>query len=330
MKNLSIYIYNNSSIGSNEYKVIYNIIDELKNSNHFLTLKYNTKDNINFYNSIIFLIKSDYFIIHSPLIKSFFYAFLALFFNKKIIIFLWDIYPVMIGKERYDHSVRRYFLDLFENLLLSKSCLQIVPSQDFLSDKFENRIFIPFWYRPKFSSSRKPLNKQIKIVFAGQINLTRGFYDALNKLDSILEHQVILHIYSPSFFDILLCNNLKNIKLTYMGFFDSEIIAEKLSGYDFGLVTLNLGFINPAFPSKTFDYLAAGLPILYHGPPLKSYIDNLKVHNLILDISEINRLNLYSIKYFPLDFCSAREFFFKSICFKSHNFLHELTNIIDK
>jgi hypothetical protein len=51
----------------------------------------------------------------------------------------------------------------------------------------------------------------------------------------------------------------------------------------------------PGFPSKTFDYLAAGLPILYFGRGLPAYTSDIKKFSIGADITHSKTIDLKSM-----------------------------------
>ena len=63
----------------------------------------------------------------------------------------------------------------------------------------------------------------------------------------------------------------------------------------FGLISLNPKLDQPGFPSKTFDYMAAGLPVLYFGRPLPSFTQAMERCGVGLDITTMTEINMYQL-----------------------------------
>ncbi|MBM1689167.1 glycosyltransferase [Sulfitobacter geojensis] len=220
------------------------------------------------------LLRSDLLIVHSPLGFSICAMLLAKLLGRPIIAFVWDLYPVRINGRRYDGRLRRKMADCIERFALWMSDHLIVQTEDFLSSPSLARAqVIPFWYVPSDLEPRKPVNfagqQHLQFAFAGQINETRGLSEALLFIDKILNKRAILNIYSRDPFEPP--DNLKRVEVRHCGYVTKEILAGSLMQHDVGLISLHPGFEGPAFPSKSLDYLAAGLPVVYFGPPLAHF-----------------------------------------------------------
>jgi hypothetical protein len=63
----------------------------------------------------------------------------------------------------------------------------------------------------------------------------------------------------------------------------------------FGLVSLNPLMDQPGFPSKTFDYLASGLPVLYFGRALPAYTSAIEKFGIGVDITHAKHIDLKSM-----------------------------------
>ena len=218
--------------------------------------------------------RSGALIVHSPLAFSIFAIFLAKLLRCPITAFVWDLYPVKINGRRYNRRVRRLIADFVERLALRLSDHLIVQTSDFLSSPVLARaLVIPFWHVPPSSVARAKRNKDaadsLRFAFAGQINQTRGLTETVLSLDAMLNEEAILHIYSSDPFEPPAC--LRNLTIYHRGHLSTNQLARALDDDDIGLVSLHPGFDGPAFPSKSLDYLASGLPIAYFGPALTYY-----------------------------------------------------------
>lgn len=217
---------------------------------------------------------SDALAVHSPLGFSFGAILLAKLLGRPVTAFVWDLYPVKICGRRYNRRVRRLIVDLIERLALRISDNLIVQTSDFLSSPILARaLVIPFWYippHPVARATRKPdAAGPLRFAFAGQINQTRGLTETVVSLDAMLNGPAFLHIYSRDPFEPPA--GLRNLTVSQCGHLSKEQLARSLADDDIGLVSLHPGFDGPGFPSKSLDYLAAGLPIAYFGPALPQY-----------------------------------------------------------
>lgn len=116
-----------------------------------------------------------------------------------------------------------------------------------------------------YASIERPVGKR-KIVYAGLLGIAQGVFDIINKIDfSSLDTE--LHIYGQGF-------ELRKIEewialhpnaaVYYHGSVPSHQIPEILSQYHVMLIPLS-NEIHGAVPSKIFNAIANGLPILYCG-----------------------------------------------------------------
>lgn len=218
--------------------------------------------------------RSDALAIHSPLVFSISAILWAKLLRRPITAFVWDLYPVKINGRRYSKRMRRLIADFFESLALRFSDDVIVQSSDFLSSPIlANAVVIPFWYEPTEpvadAIETTDVSRPLRFAFAGQINQTRGLCETVVSLDKMLNRRAVLHIYSRDPF--VPPTGLRNLTVSHCGHLSKEQLAQSLAEDDIGLVSLHPGFEGPAFPSKSMDYLAAGLSIAYFGPPLAHY-----------------------------------------------------------
>lgn len=216
---------------------------------------------------------ADVLMVHTPFLYASVLVFVARYvFRKPVVGILWDCYPVTLGGSRYDRSMKRRLLDGIENWILRRCSRIVVPSTDFLQDpRLSGAEVVPLWHPVSIgdavgeSSSADRLN----VVFAGQINRTRGLVEAVEALRQATDGRFVLKIASSDPLPDALAHDPR---VEHLGFLARAELRKVISAADCGLVCLATQFDGPGFPSKTYDYLEAGIPCLYHGKRLEHYL----------------------------------------------------------
>lgn len=215
--------------------------------------------------------RCDVLIVHSPLAFAFFYVVFARLLGKKVLGLVWDHYPVTLDGRRYDFSARRRLLDFMENRAITMCTHLLVPSEDFLeADRLARAQAIPFWLPvdPPSLARDKIGPNLLRIIFAGQVNATRGLEEAYAELDAHFAGNFALQVASPDQLPEAMSNK-DNVE--YLGFLGREELHDIMRQCDFGLVALSPHFDGPGLPSKTWEYLGAGLPCVFIGKGLPHY-----------------------------------------------------------
>jgi len=280
------------------------------------------------------IISSSCIVVHSPLTLSLFHLILFKILRKKIVAIVWDVYPWHLNSlSPFKKSIKIRIIDFIEPFLFNICTSLVVPTSDFLNSRYlVNAKVIPFW--PRYASSlhcQSPVisshsRSVIEIVFCGQIGPTRDLVAAYNKIRSIAEFKFRLHVFSN---DVLPDALQGYSNVAYSSYISSENLSFLMSSYHLGLISLSPSFDAPAFPSKVFDYLVAGLPCLYHGPPMPDYVSLLKDHNVGLDITTTERLSLVDLDILVTNFSSNAQEYLDSVCLSPHSvasFLHILNH----
>ncbi len=111
---------------------------------------------------------------------------------------------------------------------------------------------------------KKKRNKNLKVVYAGLIGVAQDLLSIIKNID-FNAMQVELHIYGGG-------NQIKEIEteiknnpmIIYHGYISKDEITTELQKYDVALIPLARN-IKGAVPSKIFDTVAIGVPILFCG-----------------------------------------------------------------
>lgn len=215
-------------------------------------------------------------IVHSYAALSLPSIMLAWLIQRKIVVFHWDIYPVICSGKRLGGRKRQIF-DWLEGLTCRFATSVVIPSQDFRPFVDHQKVIvIPLW--PSDSNltdtttyKRVKVSHSIKVVFTGQFGLTRGLREAILLLGTAFDTQVELHIFGPSPPQDELKVLSPNVSVTFRGHESPSTLQNKIRNFDFGLVSLNPSMETPGFPSKVFEYVKADLPVIYTGPALPAF-----------------------------------------------------------
>ncbi|MGL1044544.1 hypothetical protein ACSTD6_20270 [Vibrio vulnificus] len=272
-----------------------------------------------FFSCCYSLLRTKVVIFHSPFLLSFPLIFLSWIFNKKIVLFMWDVYPVLISGRRYDTSLRRRIFDKIENMAIDMASLIYVPSDDFRLAGFDNIIKTRnFWHCDEVNNSKRDDNKdKIKVIFAGQINETRDLTSAFYSLKSyFVDVDFELIIASPNEVPYDLINN-KEVRC--IGSLTASELTKVYNECHFGLVSLNLNLSKYAFPSKTFDYISTGLPILYYGPVDTVFCDYLIKTKVGVCLELCNVYDADSYRYVVENFKCLSKVFIRKTCLDSNS-----------
>ena len=221
-------------------------------------------------------------------------------FGKRVVLFQWDIYPTTIAGVRYKDKPVHRILYRAERVCLALASLTVLPSDDFLAyAKGKKTVVLPLWPQssPRLSPVQpKPLKGgTLDIAFAGQVNPLRGLAECVAHLAVINPHPINLHVFSSDRLPVDFAVP-PSIQIQQHGSLPREELQLRLTEMHFGLVSLHPLMDQPGFPSKTFDYVTAGLPVLYFGRPLPAYSSLLEEFGIGIDITNRMKLDL-SIAY---------------------------------
>lgn len=266
--------------------------------------------------ALIDVMRSDLLIVHSSTRFSLVAIVLAKFLRRPITAVVWDLYPVTISGRRYDNRLGRKLADVLERLALWMADHLVVQTEDFrASPALARAQVIPFWYVPSDPATKESAGEDdddlLEFAFAGQINRTRGLEETVVDLDQRLSEPASLHIYSRDPFDPP--KDLKRLQVHHHGPLAKDDVVSALQRHDVGLISLNPGFDGPAFPSKSLDYLAAGLPIIYFGPALPHFSNSLTAAGCGVVATSLDKVNPALFKSPTSRYKEARNAFFNRV-----------------
>ncbi len=207
-------------------------------------------------------------------------------YGKKCILNVSDIWPstaVDMGAMRAGSLAHKVMLKC-EKFLYVKSDAILGQSKEILEhihSRFSNKSL--FLYRNLQKDSNYSImpdrqkHKTLKLVFAGMLGVAQNVYEIVQKID-FSSLNVEFHIYGMgNQYDKLLefSKNNPNANVFVHGSVPKEEMNEVYSFVDVAIVPLCVR-IYGAFPSKIYDILPMGLPILFcgDGEPAKFIMDN--------------------------------------------------------
>lgn len=206
------------------------------------------------------------FIQYSPVFIGFTAVCLGRLFSKKIILNVSDLWP-LAGLEMGILKIGPYyslllrmerFCYLHSNLVVGQSEEIIEHALTFDKEKPS------FLYRniPNFEVpiiKQRESSKEIKIVYAGLLGIAQGLFDICQRIT--LPENVSLHIYGagPESEKI---QTLGIQSIHYYGELNREELHNELQNFDIAFIPL-VKRIYGSVPSKIFEYIRLGLPVLY-------------------------------------------------------------------
>jgi glycosyltransferase involved in cell wall biosynthesis len=235
-----------------------------------------------------------------------FILFIAYLKNKikfKLTILVHDVFPEVLVATNILSSNNPIYLVLlkFFNKSYHKSDQIIVCGRD-MRLLFENKLkkyngtikFIPNWADGDLihpTKKQNPVSYKNKLIFqfAGNIGRAQGIPNLIDAIKNINSSHFEFHFYgNGTHLNSILQSNNENI--FYKGIFTRKDSNKYLNLCDIAIVTLGKNMLGLGVPSKTYNILCAGKPILYIGD-LNSEIAIMIKENNIGYIAEAGNLD---------------------------------------
>ena len=210
-----------------------------------------------------------------------FILFIAYLKNKikfKLTILVHDVFPEILVATNILSSNNPIYLVLlkFFNKSYHKADQIIVCGRD-MRILFENKLkkyngtieFIPNWadgnlIYPIKKQNSVPYKNKLIFQFAGNIGRAQGIPNLIDAIKNINSSQFEFHFYGKgAYLNYILQSNNENI--FYKGIFKRKDSNKYLNLCDIAIVTLEKNTLGLGVPSKTYNILCAGKPILYIG-----------------------------------------------------------------
>jgi len=117
------------------------------------------------------------------------------------------------------------------------------------------------------SFPNQPSNREISIGFAGNIGLFQGILDFSSIITQITNNEINFKFAGNGASKLALQDKLQNFKsVVFIPEYNREDQAKIMCCFDIGLVLLGSGMYGIGIPSKIYNLLAFGMPILFIGP----------------------------------------------------------------
>lgn len=220
--------------------------------------------------------RSEVLVVHTAAALSIQEVLFARALRKRIVVFLWDVYPdstvYMNGGRK---TISTILFGVLEKIALRRADKILVPNADYSAypsvRKLPNVNEFAMWppqalAQPVRSTVRR--DGTLRIGFSGQINAIRDLHSAILNIASQVDTKVEFHLFSN---DRLVLRPDRapippNVSVVERGFLPESALTEAMSSLDAGLISVDPEFPLPAFPSKVFAYVSSGIPIIFYGP----------------------------------------------------------------
>lgn len=230
------------------------------------------------------IIWADTIIVHSYAALSLPSILLARGLGRKVVVIHWDAYPITVAGQPLGGRLRALF-DRIEKYTVGLATRVIIPSEDFRPFvQHRDLRVLPLWpsttIREKEERPAKMTDAPVRLAFTGQAGLTRGLRHAIVRLSQEAPQKFELNIYGPTRAEAEWSCLARNVEVVDHGNLSQDELSAELVSMDFGLISLHPDLGQPGFPSKVFDYVAAGLPVIYAGRSLPGFCEILETSGI--------------------------------------------------
>lgn len=237
-------------------------------------------------------------------------------YGKKCILNVSDLWPLTaFDMGAMTKECKSYkFMSILEKYLYKNADAVMCQSQesiDYISKIIPKQNYFLYRNLQRYSISNAKIKKHtpVKLVYAGLLGVAQNILELIENID-FKRINAELHIYGGGNQEECIKEYLKNkdLNIYYHGILDKKYMADELKKYDASIVPLAT-HITGAVPSKIFDLMLVGLPILFCGGGEGAYIIN--KYNLGL-VSEPGDYNALSNNISKLNGMSEKEYFLLS------------------
>ncbi len=217
--------------------------------------------------------KPDYIVVESPPLTLAFSAWiLSILSGSKLIINVSDLWPLSAKELGAIGEGRLYkMLERLERFLYRKAFICMGQSQEIVDYIAKKTVDKTYLFRngvdtKRFINARYNPSKRNHIVYAGLLGVAQGILSICEHID-FKELKTEFHIYGTgteqeNILAFLSQNPIRGI--TYHGTLKRDEMPEVLSSYGCTMIPL-IKNIYGAIPSKIYEAMAAGLPIIFSG-----------------------------------------------------------------
>jgi glycosyltransferase involved in cell wall biosynthesis len=210
-----------------------------------------------------------------PLLLSFVSIFVLSLMRKKIILNVSDLWPLAaielkaLKKDSFSHHISLFI----ERFIYSRATLILGQSHEIIAhihSIFPGKECYLYRNFPDHQVAEMDfvsnVNEPIKLFYAGLLGIAQGVFELCKKIE--LENlNIELHIFGDGaekyqIEDLIRQNPQK--KIFFHGMLERNMLHEKIRTFDIAIVPLKTR-IYGSVPSKIFEYVSLGFPILYFG-----------------------------------------------------------------
>jgi glycosyltransferase involved in cell wall biosynthesis len=210
-----------------------------------------------------------------PLLLSFVSIFVLSLMRKKIILNVSDLWPLAaielkaLKKDSFSHDISLFI----ERFIYSRATLILGQSHEIIAhihSIFPGKECHLYRNFPDHQVAEMDfvsnVNEPIKLFYAGLLGIAQGVFELCKKIE--LENlNIELHIFGDGaekyqIEDLIRQNPQK--KIFFHGMLERNMLHEKIRTFDIAIVPLKTR-IYGSVPSKIFEYVSLGFPILYFG-----------------------------------------------------------------
>ena len=210
-----------------------------------------------------------------PLLLSFVSIFVLSLMRKKIILNVSDLWPLAaielkaLKKDSFSHHISLFI----ERFIYSRATLILGQSHEIIAhihSIFPGKECHLYRNFPDHQVAEMDfvsnVNEPIKLFYAGLLGIAQGVFELCKKIE--LENlNIELHIFGDGaekyqIEDLIRQNPQK--KIFFHGMLERNMLHEKIRTFDIAIVPLKTR-IYGSVPSKIFEYVSLGFPILYFG-----------------------------------------------------------------
>jgi hypothetical protein len=220
---------------------------------------------------------------------------LPFFFKKNLTFLIHDIFPdnLIATSTGLSRFLGRVLKPLF-NSAYKRLSNAIVLGEDMklvIEQKgVKNVKIIRNWADEELKITPFPSSK-IRIIYAGNIGHLQGLNALISWFKKLNENSFELHIWGEGEAKqelILAVNNFKLKNVYFFGSYNRDEQSKIFGMAHFGLVSLNDKMFGFGVPSKFYNILKVGRPVLYLGPKYTEIYNCIKLNSLglVIDIDE--------------------------------------------
>jgi glycosyltransferase involved in cell wall biosynthesis len=208
---------------------------------------------------------------NSPLLVSFSSLLLFKFLLKrKVILNVSDLWPksaVDIGLIKPGLVLNLLQkIEIFNYKNSDKILCQSEEIETFILNKIKKDSFIYRNIQPDYAPIKIHTNRstKVRLVYAGLLGVAQGIFELINHIDTVGQ-EFTIDIYGDGNEKEIINRYLEiNNDIKYKGYLSKVELVNNLQNYDFALVPL-VKYIEGAFPSKIYELVKLGIPIIYIG-----------------------------------------------------------------